>query len=351
MTGKTTTTTTAAAAGSILPEPTDVEGHPESIVAVSGAELVNSMGTDSQGVPPSGISVAESARVSAKLSSQHNTCCGCWRGCCSFPQLGNEKHGRRTWIIVFVASIIGLALCDAGTDVCGFIQATVKIIGINTTVVEEIRGVGINVYEDSNGECISWRKGDEKDWIYSDGDGDVNFNGDRLWVVVRYLVGIAAVLSVIGVITFAFAPCVVFPCWIWNTFTFIWMISWFMYSLSFVLFGSDLCLNDECTFDKGAALILAGIVVWIPSSVGVWYLSKVARSAAKKEADDEDADRSQVPSQGKQKVPSHPSTLIETNRAKAEKGEKQRWWVGWIVVTSLLLVASIVTNAVVITRT
>mmetsp|Transcript_14657 Transcript_14657/g.35704 ORF Transcript_14657/g.35704 Transcript_14657/m.35704 type:complete len:356 (+) Transcript_14657:1433-2500(+) len=353
MTNKVVTTTIPTIDSIDPPEPTDVEGHPEYNVAVAGAEPVNSTATDGQGVPPSGgtgcVTISESARAIANPSNQHNKCCGCWRGCCSFPQLENEKHGRRIWIIVFVASIIGLALCDAGTDVCGFIQATVKIIDTNTTIVEETRDVGINVYEDTNGECIPWRKGDEKDWIYGDGDGDVNANDDTLWVAVRYLVGIAAVVSVIGVIAFAFAPCVVFPRFVWNTFTFIWMLSWFMYSLSFVIFGSDLCMNDECTFDKGAALILVGVVVWIPSSLGVWYLSRIARSAAKKVTDNEDVDQHQVSTEGKQEGPPHASDFNEISREEAENDKKRRWWVGWIVVTSILLAASIVTNAVVIT--
>ena len=96
--------------------------------------------------------------------------------------------------------------------------------------------------------------------------------------------------------------------------------------------------------------MLVGVVVWIPSSLGVWYLSGIVRSGAEEEANDEDVDHPPVSSQRKQEGQVHSSTFIETKREKAENGKKQRWWVGWIGVASILLAASIVTNAVVITR-
>lgn len=347
----------------------DVEGHPESVAAVN----VEATAGQGQERPPN--NGASDTTTSSSHRQECLPCCSCWRTFCSFPQLSKSKHARRIWTLVFISTIVAIALCDAGTDVCGFVQATVFSVNAKqlmphsddnadnnnqlAPIVEETRGVGINTYEDSDGECISWRKGNDKDWIYS--GVDVNIDGDNaddiLWVVVRYWVGIASVVAVICCVVFAFVPCVVLPLCLWNIFAYSWSISWFLYSLSFIVFGSDLCALDRggssCTFDIGAALILAGVIVWIPSTLGVWYLTKVVASAVNNVSNDDEADEEQV--EGQEAVsPVPPPSLVEdhtndSNRKQTENGTQKGWWIGWVIVTSILVVASFVTNVVLIT--
>ena len=252
----------------------------------------------------------------------------CWRGWCSFSQV----QSRRLWIALFVSSVIAISLNDAATDVCGFVDASILLR--DGTV--ETRGVGINVYEDADGECTSWRKGDDKDIVYND--------SDTLWKVVRFFVGIASVVALIGVIILGFATCLAFPLFVWNLLAYVWLIVWFLYSLSFVLFGSDLCTGPtkdnydrDCSIDVGAWLTLAGVIVWIPSSLGVWYLAGKVSPGASTEDDS--------PRPGEEDL-SPPSSDQEESRPESRSHRKL--FLGWAIAAGLLLVASAVTNAVLI---
>jgi hypothetical protein len=279
-------------------------------------------------------------------SITEHQCCGCWHGWCSFPQTKTRRY-RLIWVMTFLASIVALVLSDAAVDVCGFVDAVIQVPNSTGTIQKdgstpyfgERRGVGINVYEDNDGECISWRKGEDKDLIYDE--------SNEMWRTVRHIVGVASVIALIGVIVLGFVPCIALSTLVWQTLEIIWLGVWFLYSLSFILFGSDLCTdsnkptidNDEtlvqrdCTFDIGAGLILAGVLVWIPSSYGVWYLAHTLN-----------------PKTSTRRHRS-PNELSEEAALSAQEEPDQNTKVflaSWSLVSGSLMICSIVTNVIVI---
>lgn len=275
-----------------------------------------------------------------------NPPCGCW----AFPQVS----GRCEWLWMFSTAVVALVLCDAATDVCGFVEASVLFClddDCGTSTVER-RNIGINVYEDVDGECISWRKGTDKDDVYND--------DDEMWTVVRFLVGVASVVSLLLVIFLGFAACVSYPRRMWYMAAYLVQCVWFLYSLSFLLFGAEVCQEpdfvradyDDCTFDTGAGLMLAGVLVWMPASVFVW---RVAFEVHKNESteshvpnDSEEGrpdpgDRRKESQESLQDVPLEESQP-DLTPTDAKCGNHQGWSFAWLI----LVVASIVTNAVVI---
>jgi hypothetical protein len=185
---------------------------------------------------------------------------GSWRGCCSFP------HGNPLGLILaFVTSLIALILCDAATDVCGFLEASITPVRQDGSPQgrfgREDRKIGINVYEDSDGECISWRKGDDKDVVYDD--------SDVIWKYVRTFVGIAAVVSLLLLIALGMAACVDYPLRFYTTTAWLYQVVMLLFILSFLVFASDLCQDSgpDCVFHVGAGLMIGGVVFWAAASV------------------------------------------------------------------------------------
>ena len=200
-----------------------------------------------------------------------------WRGWCSFPTVP-----RGAWIAVFSTTLVALILVDAATDVCGFVQGSVYLTtnentnNSTTTTRVERRHIGINQYEDANGGCVSWRKGTDKDDVYQ--------SDDVMWTVVRYLVGIASVVGLLGLVVLLFASCFAWSTRALQILSHVMQGVWFLYSLSFLALASQTCEAsqwegpvaddfEDCTLDVGAGLMLAGVVLWMPASFGVWYLS------------------------------------------------------------------------------
>jgi len=202
---------------------------------------------------------------------------GRWcRGAFSFPQVS-----RQEWIVTFTTGLVALVLCDAATDVCGFLEASVYFgtgtphngttggSGRDDGIPRmERRGIGINVYEDADGECVSWRKGTDRDDVYCTGQDEIS-----LWKVVRWMVGIASVSSLLWVITVGLSACCSYHPRVWTVMTVSVHVIWVLYILSFTLFGSHVCRADDCTVGTGAALMLVGVLVWILASWMVWRLS------------------------------------------------------------------------------
>ena len=263
-------------------------------------------------------------------------CCGYryWHGWCSFPQ---AKRGE--WAILFGVSLMALILCDAATDVCGFLVASVLFEDENLV---ERRHVGINQYEDRDGECTSWRKGDDYEQIYE--------NDDYLWQTVRSFVGVASVVALIVVIMLLCTTCLSFPKRVWKFMACALQLVWLLYSLSFMLFGSKLCrgfeptLNGQeykdCKFDVGAGLTLAGVVMWIPASFGVSY---IASSLPKEDEGANSAGTIQDQEQPNTEDPDTPMASQERIYLRENKP-----LTGWAISWGILVVCSIVLNLAVI---
>uniref|UniRef100_A0A7S3L7Y6 Uncharacterized protein n=1 Tax=Amphora coffeiformis TaxID=265554 RepID=A0A7S3L7Y6_9STRA len=274
--------------------------------------------------------------------------CLCCR-CSFFAQVP-----RREWMAMFFTSLVALILCDAATDVCGFLEATVFLghaayhqEGCDSVTGMERRGIGINVYEDEDGECVSWRKGTDKDDVYHE--------RDDMWKAVRYLVGIASVVSLLLVIALGCSACVSYPRSVWRTMAVLTHLVWVLYSLAFMLFGADVCQEphyshaeyDDCTFDTGAWLMLVGVLVWMPASLLVWRLasSLPKRTTA---GNDNNQDEEVSANNNHPENPNDQETEDDLQDVRAPE-EKCRQLIGWVVTWAILLVMSIVVNVLVIT--
>lgn len=313
----------------------------------SNVEQRTTTSTDEQapGAAPAATSEATFQRATTTPgdTNHENTshACLCCR-CTFFPQLS-----RSEWIVMFVTSLVALILCDAATDVCGFLEASVYLgrgVACDRVPVAERRDIGINVYEDEDGECVPWRKGTDKDNVYH--------SGDELWIVVRYLVGIASVFSLLLVIALGFSACISYPRPVWMTMAMVVHLVWLLYSLSFMLFGADVCQEpprlarwyDDCVFGTGAALMLVGVLVWMPASLLVWRLACTTpkRTAASRNgnnnferSNDQETDRNQQ------------DVFVDPSSQDAPE-EKDKYILGWLLTWAIVVVISIAVNVLVI---
>lgn len=264
-------------------------------------------------------------------------CYSVWHGLFSFPAVP-----RGAWIAVFTTALMALILVDAATDVCGFIQGTVYLTttasnhSIPTTTRVERRHIGLNQYEDANGECTSWRKGTNKDDVYA--------SNDILWTVVRYFVGVAAVVGLIGLIILLAASCFAWSATSLQALSHIMQAVWFLFSLSFLVLATKTCeasawderpvlaeTFEDCTLDVGAGLMLAGVVLWMPASLGVWYLAyRCQRDSLRQAVDREQQDYTQ---------PEEAGTPTPFNMTYVKP---------WVNVWVILVVASVAINVGVI---
>ena len=301
-------------------------------------------------------------------NNPRSTCCCTWHGWCSFPQFP-----RRIWRRVFVTTLLALILADAATDVRGFVNGSVYVVNTSTDTeanstssssvwVVDRRRIGINQYEDDKGKCIPWRKGDEKDNVY---DSD-----DVVWAAVRFFVGIASVVGLLGLLLLLLAPCASFPQRLWKSLPYIFQVVWFFYSLSFLVFATDTCRStwseplleeqyDDCTLDLGGGLMLSGTVVWMMASAGVQYLAeelnKPSRRSHHENNDNEPQPVDEVEPHeegGKEETPARTAPTLENeNNNNIATQNDTNWAKTWFFLWAVLVIASVAINVgVIVTR-
>lgn len=158
-------------------------------------------------------------------------------------------NGRRPLLLSLVATTLALALADTATDVCAFV----------TTTGDRPRKIGINKYEDSELGCVPWREGDDRHFVY-----------DTVWDSVRWMVGIASVVSAIAWILLIVGVCYFYPFGrFFNNFAYVYLGVTVLYSLSFIVVASDICLEEGCKVDDGVIIMIVACLLWF---VACWVV-------------------------------------------------------------------------------
>jgi hypothetical protein len=168
-------------------------------------------------------------------------------------------------ILAFVTSVMAFILCDKATDVCGFLIGYIPVADEDDGVEQlQRRKIGINVYEDYNGDCVSWRKGQDMDIVFAD--------SDIIWKFVRWFADIATIVTILLIILLAMASCISYPQRWFMVTAWIFQGTTVLYIMSFLAYGSDVCHEQDCWLDVGTSMMIAGVLVWPLAATFTFFL-------------------------------------------------------------------------------
>ena len=200
-----------------------------------------------------------------------------FRGCCSCP------HGP-ILVVALVLTMAALSLTGNAMKSCTFLKSNMlRILGSDDDNNDNsldgyyyeyqkyVYGykIGILQYQDmsdtstttayeSEPECVTWNDGVLKESVY-----------DETWVTARVVTLLASLSGTVSVIILCLATCFSCPTQGFPRLSLLFLIISLCFIVSFVVFASDACELDGCVMDRGATLMMLGIVCWAAASAAV----------------------------------------------------------------------------------
>lgn len=213
-------------------------------------------------VPENALVVLNSLRTAPPEASPHASQQGC--GCC--PNSGGGGGGDRFDSTLAIICTISVSLLS-GLNVA---------LGCNFVHFEEPdwripRQIGIYRYHDavdSDGytHCTYFLVGEDKDSIYG-----------PVWRSVHVLVGLGSLLALATLVFSCSATCKAYSPRYFETTSYLQLLLFLLYGLSFTVFGSDVCGDNDCEMGLQGFIMLLLLPVWLVSSL-LWVILAYSRA-------------------------------------------------------------------------
>ncbi|CAB9523103.1 expressed unknown protein [Seminavis robusta] len=192
----------------------------------------------------------ESTEVSDVVDEkQHQPPAAGFRGC-------SHPCGKYELAAVLL-SFLAFVLCGVSTDRCDFlvVEGSEEAPGFFALAQRDVGLVQFETIspETSTSKCLYW---------FDDPDASAQLY-DHVWHAARFMSVTATFLGLFFVGFICTISCVSYDAVIFQMLAFASLIMPLLYGLSFIVLGSNVCLEGSCEIGIGGLVLILGIIVWM----------------------------------------------------------------------------------------